>query len=191
MVPKPASSPRPASFCYDVNKLTRDLTIDDFSDMDLSEITRDDYTSSMESLVSLRSNAVLLSPVLKVSAMPNKLLLKSASPFPTRTTDRPNNPESIILAFLKANIIVVKLLSYEVLNYKKPITKASFKELCGWGVFRPLEVDAAVLKGKVVVPTHIASFGLSAKVKGQLPVSIGEPLVIKPSENINDEWYVA
>ena len=88
---------------------------------------------------------------------------------------------------------------------KKSITKASFKELCGWGVFRPLEVDAAVLKGKVcaskrypiidslkvVVPTHIASFGLSAKVKGQLPVTIGEPLVIKSSENINDEWYVA
>jgi len=56
MAPKPAFSPRPASFSYDVNKLTRDLTIDDFSDMDLSEITRDDYTSSMESLISIRSN---------------------------------------------------------------------------------------------------------------------------------------
>jgi len=38
-----------------------------------------------------------------------------------------------------------------------------------------------------VVPTHVASFSLSAQVKGQLPVSIGEPLVLKSSENINDE----
>jgi len=75
-------------------------------------------------------------------------------------------------------------------NYKKSASKASFKELCGWGVFRPLEVDAAVLKGKVVVPTHVASFSLSAQVKGQLPVSIGEPLVLKSSENINDEWVM-
>jgi len=41
---------------------------------------------------------------------------------------------------------------------------------------------------QVVVPTHVASFSLSAQVKGQLPVSIGEPLVLKSSENINDEW---
>ena len=31
-------------------RLTRDLTIEDFSDLDLSDITYDAYTSSMESL---------------------------------------------------------------------------------------------------------------------------------------------
>jgi len=55
MGPLPAESPRTDNeFCYDVAKLTRDLTIDDFSDVDLSEITYDAYTSSMESLNSVR-----------------------------------------------------------------------------------------------------------------------------------------
>ncbi|CBY39227.1 unnamed protein product [Oikopleura dioica] len=138
MVPKPAFSPRPASFSYDVNKLTRDLTIDDFSDMDLSEITRDDYTSSMESLVSIRSNKPVGLLPQRRAPLSRSQSLRDAKQAPSKKClslsdnyDRPADSRA------------------RPTEDKKSASKASFKELCGWGVFRPLEVDAAVLKGKV------------------------------------------
>merc|ERR1712130_1078991 len=36
--------------------------------------------------------------------------------------------------------------------------RASFKEPCSWGVFRPLVVDAAIVRGKIVMPTHVGMF---------------------------------
>ena len=40
-------------------RLTRDLTIEDFSDIDLSDITYDAYTSSMESLNKIKNRYLI------------------------------------------------------------------------------------------------------------------------------------
>ena len=44
---------------HQIIRLTRDLTIEDFSDIDLSDITFDDYRSSMESLTKARDKSKL------------------------------------------------------------------------------------------------------------------------------------
>ena len=67
--------------------------------------------------------------------------------------------------------------------------RASFKELCSWGVFRPLMVDAAIVRGRIVMPTHVGSFRLASRSKEQLSVDIGEPLFIDLDKvDIRDDW---
>lgn len=81
-------------------------------------------------------------------------------------------------------------------------------------MFRPLVVDAAIVRGKVtstslnmlirlitntnlvklylvqiVMPTHVGSFRLASRSKEQLSVEIGEPLFIDVNNvDIRDDW---
>jgi len=50
-------------------------------------------------------------------------------------------------------------------------------------------VDAAIIKGKIVMPTHVGSFRLASRSKEQLSVDIGEPLFIDLDKvDIRDDW---
>ena len=52
-------------------------------------------------------------------------------------------------------------------------------------------VDAAIIKGKIVMPTHVGSFRLASRSKEQLSVDIGEPLFIDLDKvDIRDDWWV-
>jgi len=187
MAPQPAYSPRNENeFCYDVAKLTRDLTIDDFSDVDLSEITYDAYTSSMESLNSIRSSNKV-NPLLPQRRTP---LSRSQSLRDTNkiTQNKWRVPSSDTKDSLSLSDERMKPSYYENKKERRTL-RASFKELCSWGVFRPLVVDAAIVRGKIVMPTHVGSFRLASRSKEQLSVEIGEPLFIDVNNvDIRDDW---
>ena len=50
-------------------------------------------------------------------------------------------------------------------------------------------VDAAIVRGRIVMPTHVGSFRLASRSKEQLSVDIGEPLFIDLDKvDIRDDW---
>jgi len=201
MVPIPSQPPRiteQSEYAYDVARLTRDLTIEDFSDIDLSDITFDDYRSSMESLTKARDKIKLKTllprrraPISRSQSLRGaKSLMDSSDQLNKRHFCQPRKlvqQDSLSLGDYPIR---------DTNNTPDPPTdrtdRASFKELSAWGVFRPLAVDAAIVNGKILMPSHVGSFRLASRTKEQLSVDISEPLYIDANTvDIRDDWVKA